>query len=212
MSDVPGSAEIPRAAKVQVLRLAALPAMAWKNGGGTTVEYAVFPAGARLAEFDWRVSRARVEAAGPFSIFPGVDRTLAVVDGAGIDLVFADRVARAGPTTTPLPFPADVAVDGRPIAGPIEDLNVMTRRGRWRHRVDRMAIGAAVGLTLDGDVSFVVAAGAVRVVFADGADFDLGPGDALRIEGVADPVVAALGRSADILLVRLDRTDGSVRR
>ena len=41
--------------------------MPWKNGGGQTTEIVVHPAGATLAEFDWRVSIADVDADGPFS-------------------------------------------------------------------------------------------------------------------------------------------------
>ena len=50
--------------------------MPWKNGGGETAEIAVSPPGAALDDFDWRLSMARVETDGPFSAFPGIDRTL----------------------------------------------------------------------------------------------------------------------------------------
>lgn len=43
--------------------------MPWKNGGGITTEIAIAPPGATLDAFDWRISTARVEAAGPFSRF-----------------------------------------------------------------------------------------------------------------------------------------------
>ena len=51
----------------------------WKNGGGSTTEIAVEPSGASLDTFAWRISVARVAADGPFSEFPGIDRTLAVL-------------------------------------------------------------------------------------------------------------------------------------
>ena len=54
----------------------------WKNGGGTTAEIAIGPPGATLDAFDWRISMARVASDGPFSSFPGVDRTLSIIDGA----------------------------------------------------------------------------------------------------------------------------------
>jgi environmental stress-induced protein Ves len=47
--------------------------MPWKNGGGETTEIAVFPDGAGLSDFDWRVSMARVDGDGPFSSFPGIE-------------------------------------------------------------------------------------------------------------------------------------------
>ena len=52
----------------------------WKNGGGTTTEVAAFPPGAPLENFGWRVSIAQVARSGPFSLFPGIDRTLALLD------------------------------------------------------------------------------------------------------------------------------------
>src|ERR1700724_4705436 len=58
----------------------------WKNGGGSTTEIAAAPFGATLDNFDWRVSMARVASDGPFSEFAGIDRTLAVVKGGGLEL------------------------------------------------------------------------------------------------------------------------------
>ena len=60
--------------------------MRWKNGGGETAEIAVSPPGAALDAFDWRLSMAKVETDGPFSAFPGIDRTLAILEGEGIRL------------------------------------------------------------------------------------------------------------------------------
>ena len=65
--------------------------MPWMNGGGETIEIAVSPEGAGLASFDWRVSMARVTQPGPFSSFTGVDRTLAILDGAGLTVAVAGR-------------------------------------------------------------------------------------------------------------------------
>ena len=57
--------------------------MPWKNGGGVTIEIAVSPSGSSLDTFDWRVSMATVIEPGPFSSFPGIDRTLCVLTGNG---------------------------------------------------------------------------------------------------------------------------------
>jgi len=132
----------------------------WKNGAGVTVELAVFPAGASLDSFDWRISRARVGAAGPFSAFPGVDRSLALLSGAGLRLT--------GDGFVPLTLNADGAVwrfaGETPVAAElidgeaVEDFNVMTRRGRVEHRVVQHALAAGETLPLasDGDaVRFV---------------------------------------------------------
>ena len=122
---------------MRILRAENYRRMRWKNGGGETAEIAVSPEGAGLDDFDWRVSMARVEAGGPFSVFPGVDRTLSILEGEGMVL---DIEGREPMTLTPLRLPTAFPRMPRPmrelIAGPITDLNVMTRRGRYEHKVD----------------------------------------------------------------------------
>jgi environmental stress-induced protein Ves len=110
--------------------------MPWKNGGGETVEVIVYPEGAGLSDFGWRVSMATVASDGPFSVFPGMDRTLAVLSGEGITLAIDGLGERLlTPKTAPLAFPADAPTTARLAGGPITDLNVMTRRGRFVHRL-----------------------------------------------------------------------------
>lgn len=141
---------------MRIIRAADCLVMPWKNGGGTTTEIAVAPEGASLNDFDWRISMAHVGQDGPFSSFPGIDRTLSVLTGSGITLAFGDgeriRLDRA---SVPYPFAADRAVDGLLIDGPIDDLNVMSRRGRWRHRVERLS--GAGSLSADKGLLVLVA-------------------------------------------------------
>jgi environmental stress-induced protein Ves len=124
---------------MQVLRASDYKRMPWKNGGGETVEIAVFPADAGLGDFAWRVSMATVATDGPFSTFPEIERTLSILSGAGMELTIDGQslpvvLDRSSP---PHAFPADVATHSRLIDGPITDLNVMTRRGRYAHAVSR---------------------------------------------------------------------------
>ena len=65
---------------------AELHATPWKNGGGTTRQVACWPPGAGSDDFDWRVSIATIAASGPFSTFPGIDRTIMLLDGPGVHL------------------------------------------------------------------------------------------------------------------------------
>jgi uncharacterized protein len=129
---------------LRILRAAAYQRMPWKNGGGETAQIAASPPGATLDTLDWRVSMAVVAQDGPFSMFPAVDRTLCILDGAGMELDFgADGGSRVVTRdTAPFLFPADVPVQARLLAGTITDLNVMTRRGRYRHSVQRIVVGA----------------------------------------------------------------------
>lgn len=112
--------------------------MPWKNGGGETAEIAVHPAGASMDDFGWRISMATVASEGPFSLFPGIDRTLTVLEGAGMRLdVQGLPTALLDPASEPFSFAADAAASACLVQGPIVDLNVMTRRGHFAHRVRR---------------------------------------------------------------------------
>ncbi|HWA91323.1 MAG TPA: HutD family protein [Rhizomicrobium sp.] len=113
---------------MRILRAADRVAMPWKNGGGITREVMVSPERAGFDSFDWRVSIAEVREAGPFSLFPNIDRVLTILEGH-MRLAFDDRevVLEAG---VPFAFAGDVACHGTPLGGPVIDLNVMVRRGR----------------------------------------------------------------------------------
>lgn len=168
---------------MRILRAANYRRMAWKNGGGETTEIAVSPQGAGLEDFDWRVSMARVERSGPFSLFPGVDRTLSVLEGEGILLSIADRQpARLTGVSAPYSFPADVAANAELVAGPITDLNVMTRRGRYEHRVILHEIEEVKDLSLTGTQALLFCPSLDLRVKADAFDERLGRFDAVTLE------------------------------
>ncbi|WP_430244807.1 HutD/Ves family protein [Neorhizobium sp. DAR64861/K0K2] len=127
---------------MRILRASDYRRMPWKNGKGETVEIAVFPETATVDDFDWRISMATVAEDGPFSVFPDIDRTLSVLTGDGIELSVAgqpDHVLR--PQTAPHAFPADAVTSAKLLSGPITDLNVMTRRGRFTHSVTLLPTG-----------------------------------------------------------------------
>jgi uncharacterized protein len=124
---------------IRFLRAADHVRMPWKNGGGVTTEVAVYPVGASLETLGWRISMAQVASDGPFSQFAGIDRTLALLEGDGMRLDIAGRAPVTLTTASaPLSFPADVATSATLTGGPISDLNVMTRRGAFTHRVERV--------------------------------------------------------------------------
>ncbi|HEY4805053.1 MAG TPA: HutD family protein [Paraburkholderia sp.] len=125
-----------QAASLTLLRGAALVASPWKNGGGVTREIAVAPmatqAAASLDTFAWRVSVADVAQAGPFSRFEGVDRTLVLLEGAGMLL---DEAGSTHALTQPLDvarFAGEAAIDARLVNGATRDFNLMVRRDAAR--------------------------------------------------------------------------------
>ena len=123
-----------------------LPVTPWKNGGGTTQEIACWPPGAGLSDFGWRVSIATIAAAGPFSVFAGVDRSITLLDGAGVRLHSRDgRIDhRLDLPHRPFAFPGDVEIDCTLQGGASSDFNVMTRRGRWSAEVQVLDGAAAI--------------------------------------------------------------------
>ncbi|MDL2404190.1 HutD family protein [Rhizobium calliandrae] len=142
---------------MKLLRASDYKRMPWKNGGGETVEIAVSPDGAGLADFDWRVSMATVATDGPFSVFPGIDRTLSILDGVGMALFIEGRAPeRLTQESEPLPFRADALSSATLIDGTITDLNVMTRRGRFIHSVQRVSINGNKVVELKGGTSLVL--------------------------------------------------------
>lgn len=114
-------------------------AVPWKNGGGVTCEVAVFPPGAGMDDFDWRVSMAEVIEAGPFSVFPDIDRHLTVLEGVLQLTMFTGQQITLHRHES-LAFRGDLPVTGVPLA-PVVDLNVMIRRGRFRASVRQVSGG-----------------------------------------------------------------------
>lgn len=166
--------------KMRLLRNSDHRRMPWKNGGGETVEVIAHPEGAGLSEFGWRVSMATVASDGPFSVFPGIDRTLAVLSGEGMALSIeglGDRLLT--PETAPLAFPADAPTTARLTGGPITDLNVMTRRGQFVHRLTHH--GSEGPLTLTDGTRLLLALSPLGVSGEDGV-IGLQPLDAILLE------------------------------
>jgi environmental stress-induced protein Ves len=168
---------------VRILRASDHKRMPWKNGGGETVEIAVSPEGSGLAGFDWRVSMATVATDGPFSIFPGIDRTLAILDGNGMVLDIEGRAPVLLTTASdPLAFPADIPVGARLQDGAITDLNVMTRRAGLAHTLSRVEIdGNRIVALPSSTCLFLCHRGALSFRW-DGDTHALAAGDALLIE------------------------------
>ena len=97
----------------------------WKNGKGETVELARADRDGGLL---WRLSMATVAEDGPFSIFPGIERNLTVLQGAGFRLV-GDGIDLPCLPLSPAAFPGDVAVQAIQTGGAVStDFNVMTAR------------------------------------------------------------------------------------
>jgi environmental stress-induced protein Ves len=121
-------AELGYDTDMKIIRASDLAPRPWKNGGGVTWEIAIDPPGAQLEGFRWRVSRARIEADGPFSVFPNCERWITCVEGAGFALHFDDGLKIAVPPFLPVRFSGDRPAACRLADGPCTDINVIARR------------------------------------------------------------------------------------
>lgn len=127
----------------QIFRAQDCPEVPWKNGGGTTREIAVYPPDAGMDDFLWRLSMARMDRPGAFSPFPGIDRTLAVLEGRlhlegdGVDV-------RLDADSPPFHFDGGLETSGDPLGGLVLNLNAMARRTRCTVQMIRHAPRAVI--------------------------------------------------------------------
>lgn len=172
----------------RVIRNRDLARVPWKNGGGTTAEIAAFPEGSAFETFGWRISMADVASNGPFSIFPSIERTLIVVEGDGIELDVEGIVYPLDKASPKLSFSGDDMTTGRLLSGPIRDLNVMTRRGQFRHRTRFVESGVAL-LSEDTTVAFLVPIDGSFDVTLDSAIHSLQVLDTLMLKATQDLIL-----------------------
>lgn len=179
--------------------------MPWRNGGGTTLEMALEPPGATLESgFLWRVSSAEVGVSGPFSAFPGMDRWLLLLEGAGFDLDFGSRgrVNLAEPLA-PIRFSGDWPASATLVDGPSTDLNLMVEARRFRSSVEVLPLRSPRVLPLTSATTLLfVARGTVSV---PAWNLHLGYRHLLRVEGGTGGLALAPGLAgATLVAMNLD--------
>ena len=184
---------------MQVLRSGDYKTMPWKNGGGVTTEIAIFPPEAGLADFDWRVSMATVAEDGPFSVFTDIDRTLSIIEGAGMELsVAAHSAVVLDQQSDPFAFAGDAVTSAILTAGPIVDLNVMARRGRIAATVRRVHAGEKI--IFPAGASLLLCHQGELGLAEDGRMHALHALDGLRHDGTAPLACALVGDGTAFLI------------
>ena len=156
---------------MSVLRAADRPAERWRNGGGTTWQVAAARTDPNTADFEWRISIAEIAEDGAFSSFPGIDRTIAVIQGAGIRLIVDGEQGVLG-AMEPRSFSGDSVTSCELIEGSTRDLNLMTARGRFAGSMVFQSVAGMLRLApeLPGEeLVVVVVAGAAAVGGGDGS-------------------------------------------
>ncbi len=196
------------ALRVTWLPLRAQRILPWRNGGGSTREVAIEPEGATVdTGFVWRISVASVAAFGPFSRFPGVDRSLWLLRGRGLELDLEGRVVRLDQRLQRFDFPGEWSIQARLVDGPNEYLNVMVAREvPVAAAVHSLQEGAGWRATLPiGQHLLLLLAGAARIVVGAAEARTWSAGDAVRMDGGGDREITATAASCDFLCATFAR-------
>lgn len=176
----------------------------WRNGGGSTRQVAAL---AGPHGIDWRLSMARVDADGPFSVFPDTTRTIMVMDGGEMSLNVAGTEVRIG--QEPYTFDGAATTHGALRGSAVTDFNVMVRRGRYGASTERLAGRSAFtvpsAVTAQPCTVVVVApsAGAHLQIEELDLDLQLGAYDAVMIDRVTAPlngIIASAGSAVTVAL------------
>jgi environmental stress-induced protein Ves len=158
----------------------------WRNGGGETREIAAQPSDG--GSFAWRASIATIAQDGRFSEFPGVDRTITLLEGVGVRLLGDDLDHTLDRPGEPFAFPGDVNVRAALVSGSTRNLNIMTQRGSWVASVRTTTAPVIAAAGHDG-VLYVM-----RGRWHGGRSLDVGQG----VWWTADAATHAVGEAAAV--------------
>ncbi len=114
--------------------------MPWANGAGETIELLRAPVNSTLEDMQWRVSVALLSQPGSFSVFPGIDRTLLLLDVSEVVLVIDAKPVHLSQFEQ-VRFDGGGTTSLRDISAPCRDLNVMCRQGVASARVTAFDLG-----------------------------------------------------------------------
>ena len=180
--------------------------MAWKNGGGVTSEVVAAPVGASFETFDWRVSIAAIHVSGPFSELPGVDRQLVLLEGL-LSLKVADQAPNElSPSSAPLAFAGDLHAHAEVIAGPVTDLNVMTRRGRFRAAIEARTLSAPATIHNSETATVLLTTELIDIEY-QGVEHKLQPRDAVLLRGSSAARLAPRASPANFYVIEIAAVD-----
>lgn len=196
----------PAYRKIAAAELVVAP---WKNGGGVTTEIAAGAPQSDDQEWSWRVSVADVGATGPFSAFPRIDRTIAVVEGSGMDLRFDDGRMVPLELNRPVDFDGGDAVTGILRDGAIRDFNVMVDRRAYSAQLDIVEKPETVSCRLSaGGVLLIHVLDGGCAIALGGPEDLLGPGETAIFEGLAQ-VAVSVPADARVAIVTLKEAAGA---
>jgi environmental stress-induced protein Ves len=176
--------------------------MPWKNGAGSTTELLIAPEGASVQSgFDWRISLAQVPVSGPFSSFPGYQRTIMLLQGDPMRLLHQAQGEHQLLPFQPYEFQGAWQTEGILSGRPVEDFNVMVRNAYGRARVDvQKASEQSVFALQDAPLHFIHCWQGAASVTMQNQKTTLCEKESLLIEDGVDIVIHA-GSSSSIVII-----------
>ena len=187
---------------LSILRARDRREMPWKNGGGLTSEVIVSPVGASFETFDWRISIATIQTNGPFSELPGIDRRLVLLEGLLALRIQDQAPIELSPNGPPVTLAGELPAYAELIAGPVTDLNVMTRRGRFRSTIEAHTLSAPV-MVHNNEVSTVLIATELVDIEYQGLEHKLQPRDAVVLRGASAARLASRAAPAIFYVIEI---------
>ena len=193
----------------RLLRASSHRRMPWKNGLGVTTEILIDPSDATIGNFDWRLSMARIDADGPFSSFPNIDRLLVVLEGC-VHLEIEGRPAIAlTPDDAPIRFPGELAVSATLITAPgalprpAIDLNLMVRRGSYEAEMRRVVVERVGQYRPSADIIALLCRTAGLRISSERDSHSLQCDDVVLLRGQSPPLHLSHTSSAVLYAVEL---------
>jgi environmental stress-induced protein Ves len=167
--------------EIRLLRAADYQLMPWKNGAGSTEEIAR-DNGAGLDGFGWRLSIADIGESGAFSSFPGYQRIISVLEGAGMQLQVESRQTRPLLPFEAFAFRGESAVSCTLLDGPIRDLNLIYAPQRYSARLQWLDCPEPQRLFSSAETVLLFSADEQVQVNPGQGDERLGRHDCLQVE------------------------------
>jgi uncharacterized protein len=191
----------------------------WKNGSGSTSQIGIEPQSASfpIDPYHWRVSSARVNASGPFSLFPGYDRLLVLIHGE--KLILKERTpSELRPLRELKPFQIFKFAGEKEIYAEADgqdliDYNIFWKRGAVDAQCDIISKDSSLALRLPATrlsvIATVIGGGATLRLGDSGLTWHLKDWETLRLDfsnaelaGAGALSISELAPACQVLIAR----------
>jgi len=172
----------------------------WRNGLGWTREILRLP-----EQGDWqlRLSIAEIEKDAAFSSFPGIERELVLLHGAGLRLRFADgRCVTLLPPYQRLRFAGEEELAGELVDGATRDFNLMWRRADLHAELRQRPLAGSIEISCEPQTAWAIHLLTGHVTFEDAALPAMQAGDTAWL-GAGEQRRYMLHGSGELLAIRI---------